>query len=262
MKKALFLDEIYFIKQNYDKLNYQQILDHINSHRNSSNQINYSLLRHRFKDLGLSRYSVQHWSKAQINFLIKNFRTIGNKELAMILSSDKFRGNKIFTRRQIDRKMTLLNLKRTPEEYTAIVRRNISLGYTKVNQKGNSIKTPLPEGMVRIQRLGKNTPYNFVKVNGHFVMAGRYFYQQNFGIIPKGKILFRIDMDSLNDSFDNLRIRKPGPSSQEEVKTAYELLGKRIAELKCKCRGTISSEVRIEMRRLEKLHRITKRKMK
>jgi len=262
MKKALFLDEIYFIKQNYDKLTYQQILDYINSHRHSSNQIKYSLLRHRFKDLGLSKYSVKHWSNAQTTFLIKNFKTKGNKELAIILSSDRFRGRKNFTRKNIDKKMKLLGLKRTPEEYTAIVRRNISLGYTKVNQKGNSIKDPLPEGMVRVQRLNKDTPYNFVKVNGHFIMAGRYFYQQNFGIIPKGMILFRIDMDSLNDSFDNLKIRKPGPCSQQEVKTAYELLDKRIADLKSNCRGNISSEVRIEMRRLEKLHRIIKRKMK
>lgn len=129
-KKDLFLDEKVFILKNYNTMTYHQMLIHLNKNRSENNQLAYSLLRHRFRDLGLSRYNYKHWAKVHEKFLKENYKIMGNKQIAIILSSNKFRSKKVFTRQQVRKKMELLNLHRTPEELAYVVQRNIELGLT------------------------------------------------------------------------------------------------------------------------------------
>ena len=82
MKKELFLDEKVFILQNYNKMKYDDILAHLNANRSEDNQLNYSTLRHRFRDLGLQRFKLVRWRKVHEKFLKKNYKTMGNKEIA------------------------------------------------------------------------------------------------------------------------------------------------------------------------------------
>ncbi len=130
-KKELFLDEKIFILKNYDTMKYDDILNHLNSNRNKNNQIAYSTLRHRFKDLKCFKYTYIPWAKIHEKYLKSHYKTMGNTEIASHLSSKMFRSKKVFTRFQIEKKMSLLDIHRTLEERSFIIQRNFQIGIGK-----------------------------------------------------------------------------------------------------------------------------------
>lgn len=236
MKTKLFPDEIVFIRKNYDTMIYDDILEYLNKFRNVTNQLSYPTLRHRFRDLGLYRYKLKLWNKSQTKYLLKNWKTKGNTEMANHLSSGKFYGKKNITADKVRKKMELLNLHRTPKELSAVVKRNIKLGLTTVNKPGQAVVKGNPERHRTIWD-HNGTKYNFIKIDGAYIMYGKWNYEQKVGKVPKGFILFRIDMDSLNDELDNLKIKKRGGISLKEMNIALDLTKLRISHLKIDLSG-------------------------
>lgn len=242
-KKPLFPDEIMFLKKNFKSMTYDQLLEHINKNRPSNLQIKYSLLRHRLRDLGLKRYENIHWSKVQIAFLKKNYKIMGNKELAIILSSSRFRSNKQFTRKTVDKKMQLLGLKRTEEELKAIVQRNIEHGLTIVNPPGNAVVPGNPEGHITIVKCN-GFKKRRIKINGKYIPYGRWNYIQKYGPIPSGYILRRRDLDHLNDDIENFELRKRAGICQEDYRLAASIVAGKLYFLKQLVKATKDEKLR------------------
>lgn len=247
MKQNLYPDEIVFIKKNYNTLNYGEILNHINSNRKSNEQIKYSLLRHRFRDLGLSKFSMKHWSKIQIQILTDNYRTKGNTEIATLCRKHAKGGKTGMTSKQVSKKLKLLDIHRTPKELSAVVQRNIKLGLTYVNKPGIAVVKGKPEGHMTIHKLNGHTSYNFIKVNGYYRMYGKYNYERTVGEVPNGYMLFRIDLDSLNDHISNYKIRKRGPLTPKEISEGLKLLSIRIKILNKELLSIYSQENKAEL---------------
>jgi hypothetical protein len=63
------------------------------------------------------------WSKEQTDFLLENYKSIGNTELAFLLNQ-KFPSKKNFKKSTITKKMFLMRLKRTKKEQYDILQRN------------------------------------------------------------------------------------------------------------------------------------------
>jgi hypothetical protein len=227
MKNTLFLDEKVFLYKNFNNKTYKELLDNLNSNRPKNNQLSYPTLRHRFRDLGLARYKMIHWAKVHEKFLKQNYRTKGNTEIAKILSSNKFRSKKVFTADKVRKKMELLNLHRTKEELSFVVQRNIKLGLTYVNKPGQAVVPGYPEGHISIRPHGKLL-YQFIKVNGKYRMYGRWNYENKIGKVPDGHILFRMDLDSLNDDLSNYEIRKPRSVMKNDLIRALKITEERL----------------------------------
>ncbi len=224
MKKELFLDEKVFLLNNFDNMTYNEMLNYLNGNRSLFNQLNYSTLRHRFVDLSLSRFSYVPWSKVHTIYLKKNWRIMGNKEIAIVLSSDKFRSKKTFTRQQVRKKMELLNLHRTAEEIKAVVQRNIRLDLTYVNKPGVAVRPPKPNGHISISKTNNGRFKRRIKINGVYVPYGRWNYIQERGEPPEGMCLFRIDLDSLNDDITNFEVRISRNVSRKDLRRACKII--------------------------------------
>lgn len=222
-KIHLFPDEKVFILKNWKIMNYSQLLDGINANRNSSNKISYPTLRHRLKEMGLQRFQLQRWSKRQTQFLIDNYQTMGNKEIAQYLNK-KYKTLKKLTRSQVNKKMDLLELKRTPKELHAIRKRNLKLGLTKAEPP----RKPSHEGAISICKANNGRPMRRIKINGYFIPFGRWNYIQKRGEVPNGYVLFRKDQDPLNDEIGNFECRKSRQVSYDDAIRAKKLLAERI----------------------------------
>ena len=78
---------------------------------------------------GFYKCSMRRWSKAETLFLKENYTSIGNVEIAKLLSTEK----RIFTKRQVQKKIRLLKIVRTESELENILQRNKANGAFKGN---------------------------------------------------------------------------------------------------------------------------------
>lgn len=112
-------DQIKFIQDNYLLL----------TNRELANALGYKLTVVRIKkaELGLKRIRMEYWSNEMTQFLIDNYKTLGDVEIMnhFIKYHPK---KKAWTRSHINKKRRQLNLHRTPEEIEVIVSRNVSAG--------------------------------------------------------------------------------------------------------------------------------------
>lgn len=128
--KILFSeDDIKFIKDNFKSMTNQQIADCLGLKK--------TIVRMKAYELGLQRMQPEYWCNEAIEFLIKNYRTIGNVEMCRIFS-EKFPKVKGWTTSHIDKKLEQLNLKRTKLDWYNIKERNRDNGsFGKRNPKNN-----------------------------------------------------------------------------------------------------------------------------
>lgn len=73
--------------------------------------------------LGLQREIKMYWNKDQEQFLLDNYATIGNTELAKMIN-EQFPSEKIFNKKTIEKKLILLGIKRTTKMLANIRERN------------------------------------------------------------------------------------------------------------------------------------------
>lgn len=208
------LAEEKFLTENFFNLSNEQLCAGINLIRNTSVKI--SAVRSKCKELGLTHGIQIRWHKADIQFVVDNFRQYGDYELAILLNQNNntFRlinGIKVyrfFSKKHVEKKRELLGLYRTPEEIKAIVSRNKKLGFQHAWTKENNaytlgIKPVSPEGETRTWRTNGKKQV-FVKKNGRFTTQARHVWEQRNGPIPKGYNIIHKDRNPLNDNIENL----------------------------------------------------------
>ena len=208
--------EIAFIKSYYSKIPNTDILKQVNTMRLCP--VNMSALRHQMRRMKLIKgVRLIHWTAEQTAFLVANYETVGNIEIAKKLNKMKLSARK-FDKKHVEKKMNLLGIKRTDE----------SLLFIKENHK-KAGRYPgrvfaQPEGFVNI-RIMNGIPHPHVKKGSFFIKKAREVYKDNIGVIPAGHMVHFKDLDTLNLSPSNLFVKKVGDLTFAE-KTKMLQIGK------------------------------------
>jgi len=155
----------------------------------------------------LLRMEMEYWTDEQVEFLKKKYKTIGDKELAMIYNQ-KWQKAKGWSFKHIEKKRLYLKLNRTSDQLAEIKKRNVKRGCyhdmgtwkTRGAAKDGTIKI----WMHRDQKTGKESTYVVIKVKGKYVHAARYRYEQAFGKMKPGFVIGFKDRNNLNIELDNL----------------------------------------------------------
>jgi len=107
--------QIDFVKENFKNLTNDEI--------SLATGLSKTYVRMYAYSIGLQRELIINWTAEQEKFLLENWRKIGNIEMANIINST-YPGNKIFNKKTISKKLTLLGLKRNIHETFIIRERN------------------------------------------------------------------------------------------------------------------------------------------
>lgn len=185
---------IAFIRKNYSSMTNQEMADHFG--------IKIQALRPILYELGYKRIELQYWTKEQIDWLISNYRVMGDKEIAENFNR-LFHKKKRWTLKHIEKKRSYLKLKRTRTELKAIKERNRKNGAWAMCASKRWDKTGrAKEGEIRYWRRidGKMIPY--IKVNGRFVPWNRWAVGRG----AEGMNVIFKDGNHRNLSPDNLEI--------------------------------------------------------
>lgn len=231
-------DELKFINDNFYNTSLNNLLQGINDFR--INPVELGALRHQIRRMDLSKGIQIRWHQDDTAYLIENYKIKGNKEIGIDLTLAKrtFRiiGGKMvyrtFNKKNVEKKMELLGLKRTPIEVHKIKQRNIELGLAPAQKSDDNywtqeIRKKAIEEEIRIWKRKDDNHYSLfrsIKINNAFIPYSRWFYQKYIGPIPAGYIVFHKDFDTLNDEPDNLDIRKRCRISREVFANGLRLL--------------------------------------
>lgn len=236
--------ELEFIRHNYYQMTWTQLVDAIS---NIKPDVTMQALRHQCLRMKLAKQVQIRWCKEDIQYLIDNYQTKGDKELAIDLNKFKrtFRvidGEKvyrIFKKKHVEKKMNLLGLKRSSEEYIYIRKRNIRLGLTPAWSKEDNMYTQgkrsiAPDGTIRAwKHYGRMLLH--IKVNGKFKHYHRFLWEQAHGNVPKGYNVVFKDGDTMNCILENLecitdreiQLRNSGTINLADHFVAFCLLGQK-----------------------------------
>lgn len=200
--------QLVFIAENFDSLTSRQLFDVLSFEHGLSCQ--YTSYRTELYNNGFYKVRMRRWTEKETKFLYDNYKTMGNIEIAEKLSKK----NRVFNKKQIEKKMKLEKITRTREEINAIIRKHKEAGrYSEANFKRWE-EAKYPEGFLKTQKIN-GKPVVKIKVDGVFIPYARYRYQQLHGPIPEGyRIKFK-DCNPLNISDENLSIFKGGLTTEE-----------------------------------------------
>jgi len=107
--------QIDFVNENFKKLSNEEI--------SKATGLSKTYVRMYAYSIGLQRGLVINWTSEQEKFLLENWRKIGNVEMANIINST-YPGKKVFDKKTISKKLTLLGFKRNIHETFIIRERN------------------------------------------------------------------------------------------------------------------------------------------
>jgi len=226
-----------FIRKNFPVMSWPQLLIAVNEIRHVNTKVTLSQLRHEVRRLGLYKGRQIRWSSIAIKYLKDNYQTQGNIELAAYLSIHhssyrKIEGEKIFrvfNKKNIEKKMVLLGLKRTPEQLITIKEKHVKNGAFKGAWVGK--RKPAEEENIRIRTMN-GVKKRVIKINGRYIHYRRWLYKNFIAPIPDGYMVYGKDGDTLNDDPDNLGIcKRKGLHSTEQLEEAIILLNGRKRKL-------------------------------
>lgn len=187
-----------FIKTYFGRLSNRGLLKQVREMMGIN--LNMSTFRHQLIRLNCKPKALVNWNSLQTEFLINNFKTKGNIEIADTLNKMKLSPRK-FNKKNIEKKLKLLGLKRTPEELLLI----------KANHKARGAYPgrthSSPEGTIKIWSIN-GVPQKHIKINGRFVKYARHLYESLYGPIPKGFMIYFKDFNTMNVVIENLNISK------------------------------------------------------
>lgn len=132
-------DDIMFLKNNFEKLTAQELADKLGKTR--------TIVRMKYKELGLSKMKLEFFTEEMLAFLLANYKTTGNVELAEIFQ-ERWPKEKKWTKSHFSTKLRNLKLKRTQAEYEAIAARNTAKGGRSYTIDKNSACYTLPDNYV------------------------------------------------------------------------------------------------------------------
>lgn len=205
--------ELKFIRDNYYTMTWNELVKAVEEFKPD---ITMQALRHQCHRMKLAKQVQIRWSKEDIQYLIDNYKTKGNIEIAEELNKlkrtfrviDGVKTYRHFTLKHVEKKMNLLGLKRTDEDLSNIIKRNRTIGkgycWTKENNVYTlGIRRVYDEGEFRTWSLNGRDIIH-IKVDGAFVPYHRYVWEQEHGEIPKGHNISFKDGDISNCDIDNL----------------------------------------------------------
>lgn len=203
-----YLDELVYLKKNFYDHSARQLLEHINQNR--SVQIHISSLRDKCRELGLFK-SIRPdlWLPREVNFLLNNYRKMGNIEMCEHLNAFKNRSRE-FTAKTIWKKMQLMKIHRSEKELLRIRKKNIDGGMYAKSQHIAAAKRRYPEGKTVIRKNRDGSKYYYIKHGDQMVQLHRFRWVQHHGIIPSGHKIYFKDGNTLNCRIENLICRKAG----------------------------------------------------
>lgn len=141
------------------------------------------------------------WTEEQITFLKENYKTIGDTELEEIFNS-KWKG---FTKKGIEKKRTLLKLKRTKIQLQKIRVRNRSRGVWKNN--GNNRWENAEQNPIGYRYFCESKKYVIIKTKNGYEPYHRYLWEKHHGNIPKDhSVCFKKDADKRYFTINDLRL--------------------------------------------------------
>jgi|SRR5690606_9192884 len=181
-KIVLSQEEIQFLKDNWKKLTNQQLADHLGLSLTKTRMVLY--------DLGLKRMELEYWTDEQTEFLLANYKEIGDVELAEIFNS-KWIKNKGWTKKHIEKKRRYLKLKCTAAELENIFFRNLESGRFKVcNQKRWEKTGSNPIDTILFWRKSNSEEkFPVIKTSEGYVHYYRWLYENKYGKLTPGDLV-------------------------------------------------------------------------
>lgn len=184
-----------FLMENHPYMNNQGLADALN--------LTLTITRTRCYSLGLYRMRLEYWTDEQICFLKANYHKIGDAELSDIFN-DKWKKEKGWTKKHIEKKRRYLNLKRTEAEKILIYHRNKKNGRWAICPvKAWKVRGISEEGTIRIWKLNGYL-VKFRKTGGKWIKFAHYNWIVAHGGMPKNLNIIHKDRDTMNCDISNL----------------------------------------------------------
>ncbi len=189
------------VKKMYKQLSNQEL------HRHLVVNFGYKLastsMRTEMYKRGLKKCEILRWTEEEASFLLENYKTSGNIEIAKKLSKK----GRLFDKKNVEKKMKLMSLKRTKSDISFIRNKAKKNGvYSKANfERWESKK--YPEKHIKVQ-VSNGYPRVMIKINGKFTPYARHRFLEIYDSVPKGYVVFHKDGNPLNIEDDNLSVQK------------------------------------------------------
>lgn len=150
-----------------------------------------------------SRMQYRRWTAAEITYLKRNYRRMGDKELAQRLSEKIAADGKVYHLKQIEKKRNYLNLHRTPDQLKAIKARNTKAGCWTINHWKRWVNQQ-PIGTVVKWYLETGKEVLYIKTEKGYRKLAHVNWEKAYGPIPKGKVIRLKDGNPYNCEAENL----------------------------------------------------------
>lgn len=186
--------------------------------------VNMSALRHQMRRMKLIKgVRLIHWIPEQTDFLLRNYKSMGNIEIAKKLNKMKLTKRK-FNKKHIEKKMNLLGIKRSEDQLLFIKNKHKELGHYpgRVHAK--------EEGTVHV-RIMNGIPHPHIKKGNFFVKQCREVYKQQVGNIPPGHMIHFKDYNTMNLEPSNLILKKVGDLTRYDKQKMLSIARENIERL-------------------------------
>lgn len=166
-----------------------------------------TLVRTQCYEMGLKRMELEYWTDEQVKFLKANYRVMGDSELAEIFEL-KWKKDKGWSKKHIEKKRRYLKLKRTDKEKAEIKQRNIEMGRFAMcpvrawETRGGAA----PVGELRVWRMSSGANIMVIRLKDGWVHYAPWLYRQIYGPVPAGCVVRIKDGDHLNIRPGNLEL--------------------------------------------------------
>lgn len=189
------------VKKMYKQLSNKELHQHLVV--NFGYKLGSTSMRIEMYKKGLKKCEILRWTEEETSFLLENYKTSGNIEIAKKLSKK----GRLFDKKNVEKKMKLMSLKRTKSDISLIRNKAKKNGvYSKANfERWESKK--YPEKHIKVQ-IGNGYPRVVIKINGKFTPYARHRFIELHGPVPKGYVVFHKDENPLNVEDENLFIQK------------------------------------------------------
>ncbi|MFA6058927.1 MAG: HNH endonuclease [Taibaiella sp.] len=201
-----------FIMNNWNQISNKEMAKHLG--------VCIQTIRDKCYRLGLYRMRLEYWTPEQIEYLVANYKTFGDKELAEIFNK-KWKKEKGWSHKHIEKKRLYLKIKRTHREIQDIRQRNIDNGrYLLANVRRWDTRGRSEEGEIRYWREQSGRMIPRIKISGKFIHWARWRYEQMHGPVPQGMNVVFLDNNPRNITDENLGLFTDGELSKRNSQTS------------------------------------------
>lgn len=145
-------------------------------------------LRMKAGEMGIRYCEMEYWTDEQVEFLEFVYPFLGDSEIAAYLQQHSPK-KKPWTKKHIEKKRRYLNIKRTKVQLNAIRKRNIMRGdFAECPVKAWEKRGACPVGTVKVWKQHGETAY--VKTKNGYVMRNPWLWEQHYGPVPKGMVVY------------------------------------------------------------------------